>query len=130
FHPAMWWLMAQSRLAREQIVDAAVVSITAARKDYIASLLAIAGTRLESVLSPASPFLRKRHLIHRIHSLLEEVSMSKPRLVFSYLAIVAVLVGAARVVVLAFPLAGQAQVVEPTPPVAPVAAAGLQNPPP
>ena len=58
FHPGVWWLLSRSRLAREQLVDAAVVRITSARKDYIESLLALAGTRLESVLSPATPFLR------------------------------------------------------------------------
>ena len=58
FHPGIWWLLAQSRLAREQIVDAEVVRLTAARKEYVASLLAMAGLRLEMDLSPAPLFLR------------------------------------------------------------------------
>ena len=94
FHPGVWWLLAQSRLAREQIVDSQVVRLTSARNVYIASLLAIAGTRIELDLVPAPVFLRKRHLTHRLHSLLEEVSMSKLRLVMSYTAIAAILAAA------------------------------------
>ena len=113
FHPGVWWLLAQSRLAREQLVDAEVVRLTSARKDYIASLLALAGIRLELDLAPAPLFLRKRHLTQRLHSLLEEVSMSKLRLVLSYAVMAALLAVAAWALFLSFPLASQAEVVAP-----------------
>jgi TonB family protein len=109
FHPGVWWLLAQSRLSREQLVDAEVVQLTSAREDYIASLLAIAGTRIELDLAPAPLFLRRRHLTQRMHLLLMEVSMSKLRLVSSYAAIAAILAVAAWAMFLTFPLEGMAQ---------------------
>jgi len=105
----VWWLLAQSRLSREQLVDAEVVALTSAREDYIASLLAIAGTRIELDLAPAPLFLRRRHLTQRMHLLLTEVSMSKLRLVSSYAAMAAILAVAAWVMFLTFPLEGMAQ---------------------
>jgi len=66
FHPGVWWLLGQSRLAREQLVDAEVVRLTSARNEYIISLLTIAGMRLELDLAPAPLFLRRRHLIQRL----------------------------------------------------------------
>src|SRR4030095_11223561 len=43
FHPAVWWLLAQARLAREQLVDAEVVRLTSAREPYIHALLIMDG---------------------------------------------------------------------------------------
>jgi protein TonB len=111
FHPGVWCLLAQSRLSREQLVDAEVVQLTSAREDYIASLLAIAGTRIELDLAPAPLFLRRRHLTQRMHLLLTEVSMSKMRLVSSYAAMAAILAVAASAMFMTFPLEGMAQVV-------------------
>src|SRR5262249_55290008 len=34
FHPGFWWVLAQARLAREQLVDAEVVRLTSARHPY------------------------------------------------------------------------------------------------
>ena len=109
FHPGVWWLLAQARLSREQLVDAEVVQLTSAREDYIASLLAVAGTRIELDLAPAPLFLRRRHLTQRMHLLLTEVSMSKLRLVSSYAAIASILAVAAWAMFLTFPLEGMAQ---------------------
>jgi TonB family protein len=142
FHPGIWWLLAQSRLSREQLVDAEVVELTSAREDYIASLLAIAGTRIELDLAPAPLFLRRRHLTQRMHLLLTEVSMSKLRLVSSYAAMVAILAVAAWAMFLTFPLEGMAQgvatpklpsslsAVLPAPAAPSVGAATAQNAPP
>src|SRR5262249_22589480 len=43
FHPLVWWLLSQTRLAREQVVDAEVVRLTANREPYIDALLSMAG---------------------------------------------------------------------------------------
>jgi len=45
FHPAFWWLVVQARLAREQLVDAEVVSLMSSREPYINALLIMAGAR-------------------------------------------------------------------------------------
>ena len=77
FHPAIWWLLGETQLAREQVVDRASVEITRNRDEYVDALLAIAGVRPEPDLAPAPLFLRKRHLRHRVVTLLKEVGMSK-----------------------------------------------------
>ena len=110
FHPAVWWLLAQIRLSREQVVDREVVSLTSARDPYVTALLSMAGTRLRLDLAPAPLFLRKRHLAQRIRALLKEVSMSKQRLISSYVSIAAMLVLAVGFAVVLFPLNGTAQV--------------------
>lgn len=110
FNPAVWWLLAQTRLAREQWVDSQVVLLTAAREPYIDALLAMAGARPRLDLAPAPLFLRRRHLTHRMYFLLSEVSMSRLRLCSSYVAMTAVLALAGWLVFGSFPLVGQAQV--------------------
>lgn len=107
FNPAIWPLLAQTRLAREQLVDAEVVRLTAARESYIDALLAIArgGSALD--LAPAPLFLRRRHLTQRVHSLLKEGAASPLRLISSYVTIVAVLAAAGWFSMSAFPLMGR-----------------------
>jgi len=108
FNPSVWWLLAQTRLAREQLVDAEAVRLTASREPYIQALLAIARSRWMPDLAPTPLFLRRRHLTQRMHSLLKEVSMSKLRLWSSYSTILAILAVAAWFSAAAFPLIGQA----------------------
>lgn len=107
FNPAIWPLLAQTRLAREQLVDAEVVRLTASREPYIDALLAIArgGSRLD--LAPAPLFLRRRHLTQRVHSLLKETATSKLRLVSSYASITAILAAAGWIGFASFPLIGR-----------------------
>ena len=108
FNPAICPLLAQTRLAREQLVDAEVVRLTAAREPYIDALLAIArgGSALD--LAPAPLFLRRRHLTQRVHSLLKDGATSPARLISSYAAITAILAGAGWFGLSAFPMIGRA----------------------
>src|SRR5260370_7057996 len=87
FQPAIWWLLGQIQLNREQAVDAEVIRITASREQYIDALLAVAGSHLQPDLAPAPLFLRKTHLAQRVALILKEVSMSKKRLLSSFAAI-------------------------------------------
>ena len=105
FHPAVWWLLGQIQLAREQTVDAQVIRITESREQYIDALLAVAG----GDLAPATLFLRKSHLTQRVAIILKEVSMSKKRLLSSLAAICGVLVITARFTTLYFPISAPAQ---------------------
>src|SRR5262249_52162518 len=84
FQPAVWWLIAETRLAREQLVDAAVVSLMATRESYINTLFSLAKTKWGTDFSVAPLFLQRRHLTQRVHALLTEVSMSRMRLLSSY----------------------------------------------
>jgi TonB family protein len=85
FHPAVWWLIGQIQLAREQTVDGAVVEFTKDRAQYLNALLAIAGDQPAPDLAPATLFLRKRHLKKRVALLLKEITMSK-RSIISFCA--------------------------------------------
>jgi TonB family protein len=104
FHPAMWWMVAEIQLAREEAVDREVVAILNSRAQYLESLLALASSRAGFDLAPASPFLRKRHLQKRVAALLKEISMSKFRLTSSLAAFTAVLAVTAWLGVRSFPL--------------------------
>src|SRR5580693_362095 len=104
FHPAMWWMIGEVQLAREEAVDREVVAILNSREQYLESLLALAASRAGFDLAPASHFLRKRHLQKRVASLLKEVSMSKFRLTSSLAAFTAVLTLTTWLGVRSFPL--------------------------
>ena len=105
FHPAMWWLIAEIQLAREEAVDREVVGLLNTREQYLESLLTLAAAKAGLDLVPASPFLRKRHLKQRVASLLKEVStMSKLRLRSSMAVLTAAIVLAAWIGVKSFPL--------------------------
>ncbi|MGO9232092.1 MAG: TonB family protein [Bryobacteraceae bacterium] len=111
FHPAIWWVLAEIQLAREQAVDARVVEITEARDPYVDALLEMAGARPELDLAPAPLFLRKRHLKQRVVEIIRETTMSKTRWITALAASIVFLAGACWLVTGAFPLAAEPQVV-------------------
>jgi TonB family protein len=111
FHPAIWWLLGQVQLSREQTVDREAVAITDSRNEYLDALLAIAGGRPQPDLAPAPLFLRRRHLKKRVASILMEARMSKARLTAAVAASAMVLLAAAWISVGAFPLAAAPQAV-------------------
>jgi TonB family protein len=111
FHPAIWWLLAEIQLAREQAVDARAVEITQARDPYVDALLEMAGARPEPDLAPAPLFLRKRHLKQRVVEIVREARMSKTRWISAMAGSVVFLAGACWLVTGAFPLEAEPQVV-------------------
>ena len=115
FHPAIWWLLGEIQLAREQAVDREVIDRTQAREDYVDALLAIAGAAPTADLAPAPLFLRKRHLKQRVVSILKEVRMSKTRWISGLAAAVGILAAACWLVTGTFPLAAAPQVVNDAP---------------
>ena len=115
FHPAIWWLLGEIGLAREQAVDRQVVEMTKSRDQYVDALLAIAGARPRLDLAPAPLFLRKRHLKQRVISVLKEVRMSRTRLISALAAGLVILVAACWFVTGAFPLAAAPEVVNDSP---------------
>lgn len=58
FNPGTWLLLAQTRLAREQVVDQEAVRLTASREPYIEALLSFAKSG-RSDLAPAPSFLKR-----------------------------------------------------------------------
>lgn len=104
FHPAIWWLTSRIRLAREQSVDREVVRRTGQRKAYLDLLLQTAEARLLGRAALAPSFFRPGHLSQRVASLVEEVSMSRIRLVQSAIVMVGLLLPVGKAALWAFPL--------------------------
>jgi len=104
FHPAIWWLLGEIELAREQTVDRLAVEITNGREEYVDALLAVAGARPALNLAMAPPFLRKRRLKHRVIAIVKDAAMSKQRAVSALAAALCLMAGACWVAAGAFPL--------------------------
>jgi beta-lactamase regulating signal transducer with metallopeptidase domain len=104
FHPAIAWLIARVRLAREQVVDLEVVTLTNARKPYLEALLAFTNARASISAVPAPPFLAERQLAERVALMLKEVRMSRTRLIASLASIICFLALTVALVVWGFPL--------------------------
>jgi len=112
FHPAIWWLLAQFDLGREQLVDQEVVALTERRQPYVNALVTLALTPVGPILRPVSLFLGRAHLIQRIALLSREVRMSRPRLCLSLALVIVALIVGGQFVIHAFPLSAAA----PSPP--------------
>jgi TonB family protein len=107
FHPAVLWLIARIRLAREQVVDLEVLKLTGARRSYLDALLEIAVGRglaraRQAVLAP--PFLVENQLAERVALMLKEVSMSRTRLIASLAAMLGCVALIGALAVSSFPL--------------------------
>ena len=107
FHPAIWWLLGEIQLTREQVVDGEVVRLMQSRNRYLEALLAIASSQSRLDLAPAPLFLRKRHLAQRVRQIVREVSMSRTRIAASMAALLCMLFTAGWLVVRSFPLQAQ-----------------------
>jgi TonB family protein len=120
FHPAIWWVLGEIQLAREQTVDHAVIDMTQARDPYVDTLLAMAGWSADGKapeldLAPAPLFLRRRHLKQRVMGIVQEVRMSKTRLILAQATALAMMAAACWVITGAIPLQAQAQMVADAP---------------
>ncbi len=104
FHPAIWWLLGEIQLAREQAVDREVIDRTQSRDEYLDALLAIAGHSTQADLAPAPLFLKKRHLKHRVVSILKEARMSRTRVISALAGGLGILATACWFVTATFPL--------------------------
>jgi beta-lactamase regulating signal transducer with metallopeptidase domain len=104
FHPAIAWLIARVRLAREQVVDLEVLRLTQQRKPYLEALLEFATGRSRTAPIPAPPFLVERQLPERVALMLKEVRMSRTRLIASLTATACCIGLVGTLAVLNFPL--------------------------
>ncbi|HEV2444959.1 MAG TPA: TonB family protein [Candidatus Sulfopaludibacter sp.] len=115
FHPAIWWLLGEIQLAREQAVDREVIEMTKSSDEYVDALLHMAGAHPRLDLAPAPLFLRKRHLKQRVVWILKEVRMSKTRWISTLAVAMGMLAAACWFVTGAFPLAAAPQTVADAP---------------
>ena len=109
FHPAVWWVLAEIQLAREETVDQAVIDMTHEREGYVDALLTIAGGGWESELAPAPPFLRRRHLKQRVAGIFEKVVMSKRMKIATFTVSTVALAAACWIATSALPLQASPQ---------------------
>jgi TonB family protein len=110
FHPAIWWVLSEIQLAREEAVDREVIAMTRSRDEYVDALLAIAGAGLHPDLATASAFLRKRHLKQRVVSIFKEIRMSQTRSLSRLAAGLILLAGSCWFITGAVPLYGAPQI--------------------
>jgi TonB family protein len=114
FQPAVWFLLGQIHLCREQVVDDEVVRMTGRRREYLDALIAVArGRAMPPDLAPAPLFLKRRHLASRVEWLVQEVPMTMRKAIAAVALALAVVGTSGWYAARAFPL--QAQAVEPTP---------------
>lgn len=102
FHPAVWWLIDELQVSREQVVDRDVVRRTGARKAYMEALLWFTDAPATSL--PATAFLYRRHLRARLRLLSEESPMRRIHLALATLAMVLVTGGGSAGIIRALPL--------------------------
>jgi TonB family protein len=107
FQPAAYLLIADIRLAREQVVDRQVVELTGAKTPYVEALMAVAGDTLGAAISMAPAFLYRKNLKSRVTFLLEELYMSKTKMMFANVSLAALLGVAGWVSAVSFPLVAQ-----------------------
>jgi TonB family protein len=109
FQPAVHLLIADIRLAREQLVDRQVVELTRAKTPYLEALLAVASEPFGAAIAMAPMFLHQKNLKSRVTFLLEELHMSKTKMLFANVTLAALLGTAGWVSSLTFPLVAVAQ---------------------
>lgn len=127
FHPAVWWLVERIQSAREQVVDREVVQVTAARPAYLEALLKVAENRFQFGGIPAPLFLRERQLAYRVALMLQEVSMSRKRLILSLSCMIVLALAGVFLAVRAFPLTAAPVVLQEAKAAETEARAALQN---
>jgi TonB family protein len=115
FHPAIWWALGRIHLSREQVVDREVLRVTGQRGPYLESLLQIASMRGRPAAVPAPLLLKERHLVQRVALMLKESKMTRSRLIFSLVAITALLLWTGSFATGMFPLAGRPMPEAPAP---------------
>lgn len=104
FHVAVLWLIAQIRLSREQVVDRRVVTLAGSRRDYLDALYEIASASSASHPAPALLFLSERRLKRRVSLILQEVEMSRKKLILAFSACLGVLIFAVPLIAAWLPL--------------------------
>lgn len=109
FHPAIWWLIERIHLTREQLVDQAVIELTASRERYVEALLHVARLKIEPNLIPAPLFLRRGLLKKRVAEILKETTMNTRRLILCLAVSAGALFLVARAATSIFPLRVHAQ---------------------
>jgi protein TonB len=101
FNPAVLWLIARVRQAREELVDELTVLATSQRRAYLEALLVFADTPVQT---PAAAFARRPHLFRRMVLISKETVMSSRRILVSVATMTALVAVGVWSAVTVFPL--------------------------
>jgi TonB family protein len=115
FHPLVWWLLDRIQLCREQVVDSETIAITGDRVSYLETLLEFAQRTALPDLAPATPFLKRNHLVERMTSIAKEVNMTDRIKRLNAVALYTLMPCALALGIWLLPLRGQAQMAADTP---------------
>jgi hypothetical protein len=89
FHPAVWWLVRETQLAREEAVDLEVVGVLRSRDQYVEALMEVAEISGRIRMTPATSFLWRGQLARRVATLFATGNVSRLRRAVS-VAVVAI----------------------------------------
>ena len=106
FHPAIWWLVSEIRLSREQVVDREAIEMTGSRDHYVQALLNAACSG-SSWLVPATSFLWRKQLVQRVAAITQSFAISRTRLISSMVTVLAGTLLVARMATLSFPISSE-----------------------
>jgi hypothetical protein len=77
YEPAIWWLISEIRLAREQVVDREATDTIGSRDTYVDMLLQAASVEKPVRLAPVNSFFGRGHLVRRVASLVRPSTFSR-----------------------------------------------------
>ena len=103
FHPAVWWLVREIQLAREEAVDLDVVGMLQSRSQYVDALMEVAEIGGRVRMSPATSFLRRGQLARRVANLFAARRTTRLRRALSIAGVAVGTILVLRTAVLYFP---------------------------
>lgn len=83
FHPAIYFLIREINLTREELVDARVVGMTGKRQIYLKALWEMVQPSARENLFPVVPFAGRSQLLKRVRLLSKEVEMSNKQAILA-----------------------------------------------
>lgn len=108
FHPAVWMALSRLALSREKVIDREVIDLTGKRRAYLEALFEMAQSGQLRAVPAGASLLRRSDLKKRILAMSKELTMSKPRLTASLVAMTATLLLITGVAVVSLPLSASA----------------------
>ena len=88
FHPAVWWLVREIQLGREEAVDLEAVRLLNSRDQYVEALMVAAQIRQRIRLAPATSFVWRGQFARRVATIFAAETFSSRRTVLSVAGVV------------------------------------------
>jgi TonB family protein len=107
FEPAIWWLISEIRLAREEVVDREAMDAIGSPDTYVNVLLRAARIQKPMRLAPVNSFIGRGYLVRRVASLVRPSTISRRRLISSLAVVLGGAALAARMAIALFPISSE-----------------------